>query len=198
MAKRTQEQKEEEIVVSKSRLAAMNLASSTSTSSSTASSPIVSESPGMPIASGIPDSRESIDPNSFDAASDSPVRLKDAYFGGFVERQWRNPSHQEEEDSEDSDNLEAEIWYFKGKQVTVNKFARAFAKWTQAWGRRLSILISYIHHTNDHRQYCHVGNTAQHCGLGFFQDSDLIGDFEDSKSTLGQFHVFRTPNFCPH
>ena len=74
MAKRIQEQKEEERVVSKSR-------------------------------------------NSFDAASSSQVRLKDAYLGGLMEKQRRNPSHQEEEeDSEDSDNPEAEIWYCEGKQ----------------------------------------------------------------------------------
>ena len=28
-------------------------------------------------------------------------------------------------------------------------------------------------------QYCHVGNTAQQCGLGLFQDSDFAGDVED-------------------
>ena len=46
MAKRIQEQKEEERVVSKSRPAAMNLSSSIATSSSTASSPIASQSLG--------------------------------------------------------------------------------------------------------------------------------------------------------
>ena len=29
--------------------------------------------------------------------------------------------------------------------------------------------------TVDHRKYCHVGNTAQHCRLGLFQDSDFSG-----------------------
>ena len=48
-------------------------------------------------------------------------------------------------------------------------------------------LISHIHHTSDYRQHCHVGNTAQHCRLGFFQDSDFAGNLEDSKSTLGGF-----------
>ena len=28
-----------------------------------------------------------------------------------------------------------------------------------------------------------LGNTAQHCRLGLFQDSDFAGDFEGSKST---------------
>ena len=71
MAKRIQERTEEERVVSKSRPAAMNLSSSIATSSTTASSPFASKSPGMPIASGKPDSRVSINPNSFDASVDS-------------------------------------------------------------------------------------------------------------------------------
>ena len=111
MAKRIQDQKEEERVVSKSRPAAMNLSPFIATSSSTASSPITSKSPGMPIASVKPDSMMSIEPNSFDAASTSQVRLKDASLGGLMEKQRGNPSHQEEEDSEESDNLGAEIWY---------------------------------------------------------------------------------------
>ena len=65
---------------------------------------------------------------------------------------------------------------------SVNKLARAVTKWTQACDRRLAILISYTPHTNEFRQYCHVGNTAQHCRLGLFQDSDFAGDLEDSKS----------------
>ena len=45
---------------------------------------------------------------------------------------------------------------------SVNKLARAITKWTQACDRRWARLISYIHHTDDYRQHCHVGNTAQH------------------------------------
>ena len=82
MAKRIQDQKEVERVVSKLRPAVMNISSSIATSSSAASSPIASKSLGMPIASGKPDSRMSIEPNSFDAASPSQVRLKDAYLAG--------------------------------------------------------------------------------------------------------------------
>ena len=55
MAKRIQDQKEEERVVSKSRPAAMNISSFVATSSSTASGPIASKSLGMPIASVKPD-----------------------------------------------------------------------------------------------------------------------------------------------
>ena len=42
-----------------------------------------------------------------------------------------------------------------------------------------------MHHTCEFKQYCHVGNTAKQCRLGLFQDSDLAGDLEDSKSTSG-------------
>ena len=63
------------------------------------------------------------------------------------------------------------------------KPASIVTKWTKACDRRLARLISYIHHTNDLRQYFHVGNTAQHCRLCLFQDSELAGDFEDSTST---------------
>ena len=45
---------------------------------------------------------------------------------------------------------------------SVNELARSVTKWTQACDRRLARLISHIHHTNDFRQYCQVGNTAQH------------------------------------
>ena len=57
-------------------------------------------------------------------------------------------------------------------------------------------LISHIYHTNEFRQYCHVGNTAQHCRLGLlFQDSDFAGDFEDSKSISGDILcIFWKPN----
>ena len=41
----------------------------------------------------------------------------------------------------------------------------------------------YIRQINDFRQYCHVENTARHCRLGFLQDPDFVGDFEDSKSS---------------
>ena len=101
----------------------MNLPSSTATSAASASSPVASKSLGMPIASGKPDSKMRINQNSFDAASTSQVRLKDAYLGGLMEKQRRNPSHQEEEDSEDSDNPEAEIWYHTGKPIAQNSKA---------------------------------------------------------------------------
>ena len=83
---------------------------------------------------------------------------------------------------------------------SVNKLARSVKKWIPACDRRLAKLISYIHHTNDFRQCCHVGNAAQHCRLGLCQDSDFADDFEDSESTSGgvccvlleEEHVFQS------
>ena len=102
MAKRIQNQKDLDTILSRSK-----------------SSPIVSKSLGMPIASGRPDSRMSVEPSSFDAVSTSPVRLKDAYLGGLMEEQRGDPSHQEE-NSEDSDNFAVGIWSYKGQLVVQN------------------------------------------------------------------------------
>ena len=63
---------------------------------------------------------------------------------------------------------------------SVNKLARCITKWTKACDKRLNRLISYIHHTSEYKQYCHVGNTAKQCRLGLIQDSDFAGDLEDS------------------
>ena len=67
----------------------------------------------------------------------------------------------------------------------VEQLARSITKWTRACDKRLNRLISYIHHTSEYKQYCHVGNSAKQCRLGLFQDSDFAGDLEDSKSTSG-------------
>ena len=69
---------------------------------------------------------------------------------------------------------------------SVNKLARSITKWTKACDKRLSRFISYIHHTCEYKQYCHVGNTAKQCRLGLFQDSDFAGDLEDSKIYFGR------------
>ena len=68
---------------------------------------------------------------------------------------------------------------------SVNKLARSITTWTTACDKRLSRLISYILHTCEYKQYCHVGNTAKQCRLGLLQDSHFAGDLEDSKSTSG-------------
>ena len=43
---------------------------------------------------------------------------------------------------------------------SVNKLARSITQRTKACDRRLNRLISNIHHTCEHKQYCHVGNTV--------------------------------------
>ena len=81
---------------------------------------------------------------------------------------------------------------------SVNKLARSITKWTKACYNRLNRLTSYIHHTCEYKQYCHVGNTAKQRRLGLFQDSDFAGDLEDSKPTSGgTLCVFGSHTFVP-
>ena len=81
---------------------------------------------------------------------------------------------------------------------SVNKLARSITKWTKACDKRLNRLISFIHHTCEYRQYCHVGSTAKQCRPGLFQDSDFAGDVEDSKSTSGGTScIFGSHTFVP-
>ena len=56
---------------------------------------------------------------------------------------------------------------------SVNKLARSITKWTKACDKRLNRLISYIHHTCEYKQYCHVGNTAKQCRLDCFKTQIL-------------------------
>ena len=81
---------------------------------------------------------------------------------------------------------------------SVNKLARSITKWTKACDKRLNRLISYIHHTCEYRQYCHLGNTVKQCRLGLFQDSDFAQNLEDSKSTSGgTLCIFGSHTFVP-
>ena len=81
---------------------------------------------------------------------------------------------------------------------SVNKLARSVSNWTGACDKRVARLLSYIHHTSDYRQHCHVGYTAQQCRLGLFQDSDFAGDLEDSTSiSVGVLCIFGSRTFVP-
>ena len=81
---------------------------------------------------------------------------------------------------------------------SVNNLARAITKWTRACDKRSARLISYIHHTCEFKQHCHVGNTAQYFRLGLFQDSEYAGDPEDSTSTSGGLLcIFGSHTFVP-
>ena len=80
---------------------------------------------------------------------------------------------------------------------SVNKLARAVTKWTQACKRRVARLISYIHHTQDNRQNCHVC-VIRHSIVDWPCSRILIllVILEDSKSTSGGFfYVFGSGTF---
>ena len=49
---------------------------------------------------------------------------------------------------------------------SVNKLARSITEWTKASDKLLSRLISYIHHTSEYKQCCHVGSTATKMQIG--------------------------------
>ena len=51
--------------------------------------------------------------SSFDAASASQERLKDAYLCRSKEEQQGNLTHEKEQISEESDDFESEPWYYK-------------------------------------------------------------------------------------
>ena len=51
--------------------------------------------------------------------------------------------------------------------------------------KRLSRLISYIHHTSEYKQYCHVGNTPNNADWDCFKAPILAGDLEETKCTSG-------------
>ena len=72
---------------------------------------------------------------------------------------------------------------------SVNKLARAVTKWTRTCDKRVARLISYTHHTSEFKQQCHVGNAAQQCSLGLFQESDFAGYLEESKIDLSRTFV---------
>ena len=96
MAKRMQEQKGEERIVTKSKTAAVNMSSHFPASSSSAKSPIASKSPGTLTAWGKPENRMKRNSKS-DAASSSQVRLQDAYLGGLMDTATEKPVATEEE-----------------------------------------------------------------------------------------------------
>ena len=52
---------------------------------------------------------------------------------------------------------------------SVNKLARSITKWTKACDKRLSRLISYIHHTCEFGQFCYVGIQHNNADLVCFK-----------------------------
>ena len=118
MAKRMQEQKEEEIIVAKSKSTAMNLSSTVPASSSSAKNPIfASRSPGKLIDSGKPGSRMRRRNSKSDAASSSQVKLQDAYLGGLMEKAAGKPVATDEK-SRTVDLPESETWSYHEDEET--------------------------------------------------------------------------------
>ena len=119
MAKRIQEQKEEDRIVAKSRPMVMNLASTVSTSSSSANHPIASRSLGILKASaGKPDLRARRNSKP-DAASSSQGRLKDAYLGGLMVEVAERPT---------ATDKSQELWTFSESESWSNKESGATGK----------------------------------------------------------------------
>ena len=96
---------------------------------------MATKNPGMPIASEKPDSRMSIEPSSLDAASTSQVRLKDAYFGGLMEKK-RETRRIKKKIQKTPTNPAAETWYNKEELVAQNSKA-----WEQPLGHGASSSI---------------------------------------------------------
>ena len=81
---------------------------------------------------------------------------------------------------------------------SVNKLARSVTKWTQACDKRLARLISYMHHTNDFRQYCR-GKHGTALQTGFVSRLTLCWRPWGFKINLGMsFMYLWKPNICPH
>ena len=73
---------------------------------------------------------------------------------------------------------------------SVNKLVRAVTKWTRACDRRYARLISKIDPMNDYRQYCSVGNTAQHCRLVCSKTPIFLETLKIQNQLQGESYVF--------
>ena len=56
---------------------------------------------------------------------------------------------------------------------SVKKLARSITKWTKACDKRLNRLISYIHHTCEYKQCCHMGNAVNNADWDCFKTLTL-------------------------
>ena len=92
-------------------------------------------------------------------------------------------------------------WHEVGDQTflwSVNKLARSVTKWTGACDRRLARLISYIHHTIDYRQYCHVETRLSIVDWAFSKTQILLATLRTQKSTSGGILcIFGSQTFAP-
>ena len=128
MAKRVQEQKEEDRVTANSEPTTMNLTSTVSTSSSSVNNPIAPKSPGILKAStGKLDARARRNSKP-DAASRSQGRLKDAYLGGLMVGVAGKPAATDESQKSLEVSLESESWSDHEKKVSGKLCAESAQK----------------------------------------------------------------------
>ena len=81
---------------------------------------------------------------------------------------------------------------------SVNKLARTITLWTRACDKRLARLISYIHHTCEFKQYCHVGIQNNNAGEDRFTTLILPEIQKTQKSTSGGLLcIFGSHTFVP-
>ena len=76
---------------------------------------------------------------------------------------------------------------------SVSKLTRSITKWTKVCDKRLSRLISYIHHTCEYKQYCHVGNIGKDC----FKNPILQEILMTQNPLLEEHCVFGSHIFVP-
>ena len=116
-----------------------------------------------------------------------------------MEKQRGDPSHQEEEDSEDSDTPEAEIWYYKGESVAQNNKA-----WWQQLTHGVSSSVDQESQNNTEVtwDHClHISPNTSHFLEAVFRMARKIhgkplGDrMEDLNVNLAIWRVFKNTTF---
>ena len=73
---------------------------------------------------------------------------------------------------------------------SVNKLARSITKWTKACDKRLNRLISYIHHTCEYKQYCHVEILRSNADWDCFRTLTLREILMIENPLWGEHYVF--------
>ena len=81
---------------------------------------------------------------------------------------------------------------------SVNKLASAVTKWTKACGRRLARLTSYIHHTSDYRQCCHVVTRLSIVDWVYFKTQTLRATLKILNQSREESYVYsEAEHFVP-
>ena len=82
---------------------------------------------------------------------------------------------------------------------SVNKLATSVTKWTQACDKRLNRLISYIHHTCEYKQHCHVGHTRLIIvDWVCLKTQTLLATLRTRNQPRRSLMYLRKSSICPH